>query len=85
MAVNQDNNFTKTRNALAALEFAKSMRTYADTAYDAVAPSNPSAQHALYNALEASRRALGDHLFALKQAHIDAQAIAGQAPAARHL
>lgn len=77
-AVYQDEGFTKTREALAALEFAKSVRAYADAAYDVVAPSNPAAQHALYNARDAVRKELDEHLFNLKKAHVDAQNRAGQ-------
>ena len=71
-AVAQDEGFTKTRAAIEALNFAKTVREYARAAYDVVAPSNPAAQHALYGSLEAARVALDECLFSLKKAHVDA-------------
>lgn len=79
-ALGEDEAFTKTREALAELEFAKSVRAYADAAYQTVAPSNPAAQHALYDAREAARTALNECLFNLKLSFVDAQANAMPAP-----
>lgn len=71
-AMAQDEGLTKTRAATEALNFAKTVRAYADAAYDVVAPSDPAAQHALYGALDAARIALDECLFSLKKAHVDA-------------
>ena len=68
-AADQDEGFTKTREALSALEFSKSVHVYADAAYAMVAPSNPAAQHALYNARDAARTELDEHLLNLKGAY----------------
>ena len=77
-AMTQDEGFTKTRAAIEALNFAKTVRAYADAAYDVVAPSDPAAQHALYGALDAARVALDEYLFSLKKAHVDALERAGK-------
>lgn len=77
-AADQDDGFTKTREALSALEFSKSVSAYADAAYDMVAHSNPAAQHALYNARDAVRKELDEHLLNLKKAHVDARAGTGR-------
>lgn len=79
-AQTRDAGFTQTRKAVAALEFAKAVRASVDDAYTIFAFSDPSAQHALHNARDAARTALNERLFALKQAHVDAQAQAGQDP-----
>lgn len=77
-AVAQDEGFTKARAAIEALNFAKTVRAYADVAYDVVAPSNPAAQHALYESLGAARAALNECLFSLKKAHVNALERAGK-------
>ena len=79
-ALAQDESFSKTREALQTLEFSKAVCAYADAAYDAVAQSNPAAQHALYDARDAARTALNECLFALKLLHVNAQAQAVQNP-----
>lgn len=77
-AAAQDDGFTRTREAIEALNFAKTVLAYADAAYDVVAPSNPAAQHALYEARDAAQTALNERLFSLKKAHVDALARAEQ-------
>ncbi len=76
-AVNQDGAFTKTRAALAELEFSRAVRAYAEAAYSVVEPSDPGAQHALCNARDDAQSELWEHLFGLKKAHVDAQVFAG--------
>lgn len=79
-ALGQDEAFTKTRETLAELEFAKSVRAYADAAHQTVAPSNPAAQHALYDARDTAKAALNECLFNLKLSYVDAQAKAMPVP-----
>ncbi|MNV38396.1 hypothetical protein D3C71_1299480 [compost metagenome] len=69
-----DEGFTKTRKATSALDLAKAVREASDAAYAIVAPSSPSAQKALYDARDAARIALEEHIFALKKAYVNASA-----------
>ena len=79
-AAGRDEGFTKTREALAALDFAKSVCAGINAAYAMVAQSNPAAQHELHNARDAAHTALAERLFALKLTHMGAQALASLEP-----